>query len=142
MAERDRNDLSMQMKIFLICLLFLLSIAIFVSAVNIIKQNVPYMNARGYELVENSTYPERIESIDAAFLLIKRREGVVNMTLEDLMYNERCGGYEYGVYVSNVNLKYKICQNGKYEIYKPVPASVGGAFDPIRDIIYSFFGIK
>jgi len=118
------NELSLRMKILLTSALLLLAVATFSLTIRAIKEFTPYIQFSGMELIENSTTGYELKTVKDAFDFVKSIESNGTLTLQDLKSNPECGGYEYGIYINNKNIKYVICQNGKYQKYKPVPFGI------------------
>lgn len=107
------------MKILLVCAMMLGAVAVLSLSVGVIKNSMPYVQYSGYELLENSSTNQEFKTVREAFDFVQNKEGNVTITLHDLKYNPDCEGYEYGIFVYGKNMKYVVCQNGNFAIYKP-----------------------
>ena len=131
------KELSLRMKILLACLTLFVAFVILSLTVRVIKERLPFIQFYGYEVAESSDAAIEMKTVKDAFRFLKQREGNVTLTLQDLKYNSECGGYEYGIYVNEKNIKYVICQNGKYRIYKPKPFGFESVAHTINNVLDS-----
>jgi len=118
------QELSLRMKIILVCFLLIFAVGVLSLAIGAIKNYMPYMQFAGLELIENSSAQLEIKNVEEAFKFVKSAENNATLTLLNLKYNPECGGYEYGIYVNDKNIQYEICQNGTYKKYKPIPFGI------------------
>jgi len=129
------KELSLRMKIMLACFTLFVAFVVLALTVRVIRERLPFMQVYGYELAESSDAGIEMKTVKDAFEFLKRREGNVTLTLHELKYNSGCGGYEYGIYVNEKNIKYVICQNGKYRIYKPKPFGLESVAKVVNDAL-------
>jgi hypothetical protein len=131
------KELSLRMKILLACFTLFVAFIVLSLTVRVIKERLHFMQFYGYEITEISNADKELKTVEEAFKFLKEREGNVTLTLQDLKYNSNCGGYEYGIYVNEKNIKYVICQNGEYKIYKPRPFGLESIAYTINNVLNS-----
>ena len=133
MRIRSPKELSLRAKILLACLLLFTALIVFSLSVRTIKEKMPFLQFRKFVLWRNGSFGTEIKDVGAAFEAIRKIEGEnLTLVLHDLKFSQSCDGYEYGIYVNEKNLKYVICQNGNYKVYRPVATGLEAAFEALN----------
>ena len=118
MTEESR---ALGSKVIFLCALIIIATAVFSFSMNAIQEAAPYSQFGEYQTIENGTTNCTLKNVGEAFNFVRELEGNTTITLQNLGSNPLCDGYEYEIYVHSKDVKYIICQNGKYYITKAIP---------------------
>ena len=135
------QNISLKTKIILACVILFLSMAVFSIAMKITEDRAPYIQSGGFEKSYSGDARMIISNSEDAFIFVRGRENVENLTLYSMTYSQNCSGLEYGVYVDEKKIIYDICQNGLYVVMKQKPMENDFLKD-ITDMLWKYLEKK